>query len=70
MIPVVATSSREASKLERTSASIAAISFGRSEDVTGFEISITAINPVIDGIEVGKTVVGGDIGCVVGRAVT
>ena len=58
MVPVVVISSGEASKLERTSDSIAVTSLGRSEDVTDFEISITEINPVIDGVEVGKIVVG------------
>ena len=69
MIPVVVMSFGDTSKFKITSASIAAISFEWSEDVTDLETSITPTIPVIVGIEAGTLVVGSGTGCVVGRAV-
>ena len=58
MIPDVVISSGETSTFERTSASRAATSLGRSEEVTSLETSISKTNPVMDGVEVGTFVVG------------
>ena len=67
---VIVISSDEASKVERTSASISSISSGWSDAVTDSEILINATKPVIDGTALGTLVVGCINGCVVGRAVT
>ena len=61
-VPVVFKSSEVTSKFDMTSASIASISASSRADVTVAVTSITATNPVLEGILDGILVAGAGIG--------